>query len=260
MVVGTIHKGHLLQAGYPLSQLERAIDVYGPDLILVEIRPEPFALGHLEDGPFEMTYVVDCARRRRIPVAPIDWWRENEVAAEAAMDPAEAAALEKELGAIPEPAWPAFDVANAPAERQRTLRALNARARLGGGNPIWTRRQAHFDAQALSAIELRGAKRVLAFVGFAHAPELEAYLGSFGFASKDPRSIPVDPAHAGDRAPDSVVALWREGLGRLDQTRGQLSGAARRTFDLKARYYRVAVERAGVCCVTEAELDPSQTK
>src|SRR5262245_32830576 len=64
MVVATIHKGHLLQKRYPLALLCQIIDAYRPDLVMVEIRPEPFRAGHYEDGPFEMTAVTFCARRR----------------------------------------------------------------------------------------------------------------------------------------------------------------------------------------------------
>jgi hypothetical protein len=256
----TIHKGHLLQRGYPLTHLGHILDRFHPDLVLVEIRPQPFSLAHFEDGPFEMTYVVERARAARIAVAPIDWWREDEVASEPAMDPVERMALDKELAQMPEPHWPAFDVANAPTERRRKLRELNAVARLGGGNPIWVRRQSYFNAQALAAIETHGSKRVLAFVGHAHAPELEGYVQSFGFTAIDPRSIPVDARAADEKAPESVVGLWRDGLARLRRTAAALTGAQRRTLDAKVRYFDVAIERHGRCCVAESDLEIADPK
>ena len=78
MVVGTIHSAHLVQRDYPLARLAAVLSAAHPDLVLVEIRPEPFAAGHLEDGPFEMTYVTLLARAAGVPVEPIDWWREED--------------------------------------------------------------------------------------------------------------------------------------------------------------------------------------
>jgi hypothetical protein len=260
MVVATIHKGHLVQAGYPLAHLRHIVEVFRPDLVLVEIRPEPFARGNFEDGPFEMTYVVEQARTANIPVAPIDWWREDEVGIEPAMDPMEQASLAAELADAPEPRWPAFDVVNGPAERRRMLRALNAVARHAGGNPIWTRRQAHFHRQALAAIEAHEAKRVLAFVGANHAPELEAHLECFGVAALDPRSIPVEPAAVDEKASSAVVAHGRAGVARLEATATTLVGVQRRMLDKKVHYFTIAIAREGRCCVAESELDPDTAR
>ena len=79
MVVGTEHGGHVTTPGYPMSKLGALIDAYKPDLVLVEIRPAPFAMGHYEDGPIEMSYVTLHAKSRGIAVAPIDWWRDEDV-------------------------------------------------------------------------------------------------------------------------------------------------------------------------------------
>jgi hypothetical protein len=82
MVVRTIHSQHLVQPGDPLVVLRSRLDAFGPDLVLVEARPEAFEHGRLEDGPFEMTYVTLLARLAGRDVAPIDWWREEDVGAE----------------------------------------------------------------------------------------------------------------------------------------------------------------------------------
>jgi hypothetical protein len=254
MVVATIHKGHLLQAGYPLTVLRRLVEAYRPDLILVEIRPAPFAAGHYEDGPFEMTYVIDAAARARIPVEPIDWWREEELAQEPPLDTADQRSLDDALRKLQEPLWPSFELANSPAERARTLRELNAYARYAAGNPLWSRRQAWFHERALAAIEKHGARRTLAFVGATHRPELEGFLQGTGIRVVEPLSVSLPPAPSEEGVPESVVGKWREGIGRLQTAAESLTGDQRRRLDDKIRYFSVAVERKGRCCVEEANL------
>ncbi|NVL67784.1 hypothetical protein, partial [Escherichia coli] len=56
-VVGTIGKMHMVESRYPLSKLGDVLATFKPDLVLVGVRVDPFREGHLEDAPFEMTYV-----------------------------------------------------------------------------------------------------------------------------------------------------------------------------------------------------------
>jgi hypothetical protein len=254
MVVATIHKGHLLQAGYPLTVLRRLVEAYRPDLILVEIRPAAFAAGHYEDGPFEMTYVIDVAARARIPVEPIDWWREEDLAQEPPLDTADQRLLDDALRKLQEPVWPSFELANSPAERARTLRERNAYARYAAGNPLWSRRQAWFHEQALVATENHGARRTLAFVGSTHRPELEGFLQGTGIHVVEPLSVRVPLAPSDEGVPESVVGKWREGIGRLQTASESLTGEQRRRLDDKIRYFSVAVDRRGRGCVEEGNL------
>jgi len=258
MVVATIHKGHLLQKGYPLGLLCKIVDAYRPDVVLVEVRPEAFQAGHYEDGPFEMTAVAMCAKARHIDVAPIDWWLESDLESrEPSLSPEEAKAFEAERARLKEPTWPTFDLANSPAEWKRGVELLNAQARFLGGNPIWTRRQAWFHHRALGAIEQTHKRRALAFVGFNHAPELAAFLGSVGVQIDSPLSLDLgDPASANDPAPAEVVDTWRAGEKRLEEAASGLASEGKQRYAAKIRYFDVAVQRRGTCCVEEKELAP----
>jgi hypothetical protein len=258
-VVGTIHKGHLIQPAYPLGFLCRMVAEFRPDLVLVEIRPEAFAEGHLEDGPFEMTAVTDCAQSLAIPVEPIDWWLDQEM--EVSNPPLTAeqeVTFGAESAALKEPDWPSFIEANSYVARQRGIRLSNLRARYLAGNPAWTRRQAWIDHQALQVIERHRAHRVLAFVGYNHAPELEAYLWAFNLTPLDPLQIAwSQPADSNQKAPESVVSKWREGLARLRTQAEGATGETAQRLKAKIRYFEVAVERAGTCCVEPSTLETS---
>lgn len=253
MVVATIHKGHLMQARYPLGLLCRIVDAYRPDLVMVEVRPEPFALGHYEDGPFEMTAVTLCARRHKIEVAPIDWWLESDMsAAPPALSADEEKAMNAELARLEEPTWPAFDLANSERELRRGLEVLNVQARYLGGNPVWTRRQAWFHHRALEAIDRSHARRALAFVGLNHAPELSEFLAALGMKPVSPLSLPLgDLSRANDAMPDDVVAAWSDGLSRLRASVESSDGESKQRYAAKVRYFETAVARKGRCCVRE---------
>jgi hypothetical protein len=259
MVVATIHKGHLLQERYPLGVLCQIISTYRPDLVMVEIRPEAFAAGHYEDGPFEMTAVAFCARHAGAVVAPIDWWLESDMSAEAPpQSPEDEKALNAELARLPEPAWPPFEVVNSRAELQRGLELVNAEARYLGGNGVWTRRQAWFHHRALEALERTHAKRALAFVGFNHAPELAAFLTAFAYQPVSPLSLGLsEPERFNQPMPDDVVAAWRDGTTRIRASMDAAQGVAKQRYAAKVAYFDVAVARAGKCCVREADLAPA---
>ncbi len=257
IVIGTAHKGHLLVADYPITKLGDVLSSYKPDLVLVEIRPEAFASGHLEDGPIEMTYVVVTARAMGIDVEPIDWWRGEDLGAPAPASDAEAErAYDVEFGALEKKivSYASFAELNSPERSREFLRVENARARFGVGyENSWHRRQAWFHERARAAIEKHHARRVAAFVGFEHRPELEAFLAAFGEQITDPTSLnfPASPTHP---VSPQIVASWREGLTRL---RAELATAPERTqpaLKSKIRYWEVAVERSGACCVDESAL------
>ncbi len=258
MIVGTIHGRHLVEPAYPLGLLCRLVRAYRPDLVLVEIRPEPFGRGHYEDGPFEMTYITFCARSQGVTVEPIDWWRDEDLnAKQTALPPDVQGRLSREEAADPEPTSPlSFERVNSPEFREGVLRRRNIEERYDG-DPGWTMRQAWFNHQAWAAIERHAARRVLAFVGYAHAPEVESYLRFSKLDDRSPLSLKLGQvSNANEPAPPAVVGAWREGIQRLQALAEAATGAARRRLQAKARYFGLAVARKGACCAKESDLAP----
>jgi hypothetical protein len=263
-VVGTIHKAHLLQRDYPLAVLGELLEAYQPDLVLVEIRPRPFAQGRFEDGPFEMAYVTHLARERRITVVPIDRWSVRDLRRRPPrVHPADREALDAVVAPLMSAfRWPpTFTDVHSKRFTRSFLHALGARARFDAGNAAWNARQAWFHAQATEAILRLRPRRVLAFVGAEHRPELLGHLWQLGAELSDPvrllgqrRVAPGDLA--GQAAPASVVALWQAGVERLRAQAPLARGHLRRALREKLRYLEVAVEQKGRCCVTPEALVP----
>ncbi len=188
MVVGTIHKHHLAQPAYPMTLLGAVLTDFVPDLVLVEIRPEPFATGDLEDGPLEMTYVTELAKARGIAVEPIDWWRDSDVGKEPQLEAVSRESCEQELADLDDelPMPPSFEGANGPGSLIHGMRLMNAQARCYSGNADWNRRQAWMEHRAEDAIRKHGAKRTLVVVGAQHRPEMELYLEALDLVTGRP--------------------------------------------------------------------------
>ncbi|MEM1022490.1 MAG: hypothetical protein AAGJ19_02345 [Myxococcota bacterium] len=253
MVVGTIHKDHLVQPEYPLAVLGGALRAFEPDLVLVEIRPSAFEVGQYEDGPFEMTYVAHLAEQMGVQVVPIDWWKEAQVGAptpkltEADMERflAEVTPL---VAAMDLP--PSFLQAHSDRATRAIVMYLNAQARFFGGNADWYERQAWFHRYTGQAIEASQAKRIMAFVGNQHRPELVMYLRSLGPTVRSPLELAAELSHTAknDTAPKAVVDRWEAGVARMerrneadtDPLRGKLSG--------KIAYFKDAIRLKGKCC------------
>lgn len=239
MVVGTEHGGHVAKPGYPMSTLGSVLEAYRPDLVLVEIRPEAFATGHYEDGPIEMSYLTLLAKSRGVAVEPIDWWRDSDLGRKPpVLDAAGDKVFEHDFGKEAEAldSYGSFEELNSPERAQRWLALRNAQTRLGTGEGVtWARRQAWFHHRASEAIAKHQARRVLAFVGFAHRPELEAYLVENGMHALDPRAL----ALTATAVPPEVITFWREGAERLRQTK---------TFAGKAASWERAIQLSGGCC------------
>jgi len=261
MVVGTIHKEHLVNKKYPLQVFEALMDTWKPDLVLVEIRPDAFANGHFEDGPFEMTYITWLAKARHIPVVPIDWYRASDVKAPTAAD----MAAEKKVMSAVGPLFknisgiPGFAQIHDQEMTRALLQAVNARNRLASGTPIWNRRQAWMEFQATHAIWQHRPKRVAVFVGFQHRPEMLAYLTQLGAMAVNPatylKSVGFTVQELARRPiPTQVVALWREGLVRLRKQIAQTTGFLQCALRQKARYFQVALVQQGRCCVQQRSL------
>ncbi|MEO8874966.1 MAG: hypothetical protein ABI461_05200 [Polyangiaceae bacterium] len=79
IVVGTIGRDHLIKDGYPLTKIADIIDVYKPDLLLIQVRADAYKKLNLEDASFEMTYVNAVAGTAGVETAPIDWFKDEDV-------------------------------------------------------------------------------------------------------------------------------------------------------------------------------------
>jgi hypothetical protein len=254
MVVGTEHKGHYVAPGYPMRVLESVLDAYRPDLVLVEIRPEAFAQGQYEDGPIEMSYVTLAAAKRHVAVAGIDWWREEDFGKDAPTLDAEGdREFERSYAdaARRVDSYDTFAVLNSPERARDVLAFRNAQTRLGSGEgALWERRQAWFNHRAETAIAERHATRTLAFVGFAHRPELEAHLVLRGMTSTDPRAL---GAKLDDGpVPDDVIDFWKQAVERMKAKAAATSNPAlKQSFERKIASWEAAVARRGQCCVAQ---------
>jgi hypothetical protein len=255
LVVGTAHSGHLWIADYPFSKIDDLLLAYQPDLVLVEIRPEPFHSDHLEDGPAEMTYVTVHARKLGIAVEPIDWWLDSEVGKGPDEDPAVRRAFDAEYGALEEKTerFAPFAVLNGPLHARAFLDVENARARYGLlASDSWHRRQSWMQRRAIDAIEVHHALRVASFVGFAHRPELDAWLVAVGGTSISPVALLAQTPPAPPRPIDEdVLAAWRAGAARLHALASSLPSPAKERIEGKAKSWDVIVARRGQCCVED---------
>ncbi|MCD6498137.1 MAG: hypothetical protein J7M25_07535 [Deltaproteobacteria bacterium] len=261
MVVGTIHKEHLVNKKYPLQVFEALMDTWKPDLVLVEIRPDAFAKGHYEDGPFEMAYITWLAKARHIAVVPIDWYRASDVKAPTAADMAAERKVMSAVGPLFKniSGIPGFAQIHDQKVTRSILQAINARNRLRSGTPIWNRRQAWMEFQATHAIWQHRPKRVAVFVGFQHRPEMLAYLTQLGAVAVNPakylRTIGFSIQELARRPiSNQVIALWQEGLVRLRKQVAQTTGFLQCSLRQKARYFQVALVQQGRCCVQQRSL------
>ena len=255
LVVGTAHGGHLRIPDYPLSKLDDLLIAYQPDLVLVEIRPEAFHANRLEDGPIEMTYVTVHARKLGITVEPIDWWLDNEVGKTYPEDPAVEKAFDTDYGPLETETdrFAPFAVLNSPMRARAFLEVENARSRYGlVANDHWHRRQSWFHRQATDAIETHHARRVASFVGFAHRPELDAWLVAMGGTSVSPVAMLTNATAVSPRPVDEdVLAAWRAGAERLRAASSSAASPAKERLERKATSWDVAVARRGQCCIED---------
>jgi hypothetical protein len=110
-VIGTVGRDHLLKDGYPLTKIADIIEVFKPDMILIQIRADAYKQQDLEDASFEMTYVNSVAGTAGVDVEPIDWFKDEDSFPPGVMDDAAPAGATKKpkKGAKPAPAPTASD-------------------------------------------------------------------------------------------------------------------------------------------------------
>jgi hypothetical protein len=104
VVVGTIGRDALLKDGYQLTKIADIIDMFKPDMLLIQIRADAYKQQHLEDASYEMTYVNGVAGTAGVDVEPIDWFKDEDSFPPGQMDdPGPAPAKKPKRGAKPEP-------------------------------------------------------------------------------------------------------------------------------------------------------------
>jgi len=257
-VIGTLHRGHVLQPRFPLALLHHLLDLYAPDLVLLEIRAAQLAAGHWEDAPFEMAYLAHHAEDRGIAIAAFDWWQEPETPnTSPELDTAPAEVLSEIAELERSELYPPFEVVHAPGSDTRLLRLLNARARRPSGDFHWAQRQAWMNHAATQAIEERRAKRCMLFAGYYHRMELEHYLSRVLHATvTSPLSLPirwpeVDPCA---QAPAQVIARWRQSAARLRERSAISGGVQGKALARQARQLEHIAEHGGACTLALDEL------
>ncbi len=254
VVVGTIGKLHLVESQYTLPRLGDVMTAFKPDLVLVQVRVDPYKDNRLEDASFEMTYATWLAKQHGIAVEPIDWFRDEDTGAKPpAVEPWDAAELaRRETLILNEPPLFTFEQANASETLGRVLAAELAERRYGGGAPLASRRRAWVEELAMSAVARHGRpRRVLAYVSVFDRPAAEQALHGAGYASKGPIEIV-------EKAKEKMVADLSGDL--IEEYKAQL---ARLRADKPservaehAKVLEVVVEKRGACCVPQASLRP----
>jgi hypothetical protein len=109
---------------------------------------------------------------------------------------------------------------------------------------------------ALAAARERRANTVLAFVGGQHRLELEQYFRANGYVIRNPTSVVSEPSSTQEPAPESVLSAWKAGIQRLREAAAKSTPEWKQRLMSKIRYFEVAVEQKGRCCVSDDALKP----
>lgn len=253
VVVGTIGKLHMVESRYGLSRLGDVLTAFKPDLVLVQVRVDPYREGRLEDASFEMTYASWLAKQHGASVEPIDWFREEDrIAAPPAAEPWDANEIAKrESEILAQPPMFTFEQANGADTFQRVLSAELSEARYRAGNPLATRRRAWILDLAANAVKRHDyPKRVLAFVDVFDRPAVDLVLHGVGYTTRGPIDIVQKSKEQmiGDLSPE-VLDDWRKQLVRLRARLEKAKGAERALLVERERVLDVAIEKKGACCV-----------
>ena len=259
-VVGTIGKYHLVESRFPVARLGDVLAIFKPDLLLLAVRVDAFREGHLEDASFEMTYVNALAHQHGVVVEPIDWFREQDLAAPpAAVEPWDESEIARREGAIlTEPRLYTFEQANGKDLGQRIFLAGLAEARHRSGDALVSRRHAQMAQLAASAVERHGRpKRVLAYVDVLDRPSLEALLHGVGYATPEPAAIVQNAKDEiiGD-IPGDVLAEWQSQQARAHANTEAAKTPPEKTFWAEREHIlRLVNEKHAQCCVTQSAVN-----
>ena len=259
VVVGTIGKMHMAESQYPLSKLGDVLATFKPDLVLVGVRVDAFREGHLEDASFEMTYVPHLAKERGIPVEPIDWFREQDLAAPpAAVEPWDASEIaRREADVLVQPRLYTFEQANGAELEQKFLLATASEARYRAGNPLAARRRGWIEQLAANAVTRHDRpKRVLAYVDVRDRATVDMLLHGVGYAMSEPVALVTKSKNELIASiPTDMLDDWRS---QLERARAKVTGAkdfSEKTFwTERQRALEVVVDKRAACCVPQSAL------
>jgi len=251
--LGTIHCAHLIHKEYSFGHIAGAYKAAQPDLLLVEIRPEFFQRGDMADGPIEMSYLVQLARRESIDIAGIDWFQDNQDYFNLQPNDKELQDLETELKQCTSPSgynWPLNYTQCHQWQHLRYLQKLHhTRIRYLGdtGHGDWLRRNlwmAHYIIQAIKRLE---SKQVLLAVGVEHIADLWDLLSiedaiSCHLSGQCEELMPLDYA-----ADEELLSAWKSGIEHLDKKRSKAdSSILRQKLESKIECWKQAVEQRGI--------------
>ncbi len=258
IVVGTIGKFHMVESRYPISRLGDVMATFKPDLVLLQVRVDPWRQGDYEDASFEMTYLAALAKNRAMPVEPIDWFREQDLgAAPPAVDPSDEVEIAKrEAEVLLQPKLYTFEQANGVELEEKVFLAENAEQRHRSGNGPWTRRTAWIQHLATNAvIRHNRPKKVLAFVDVLDRPGVDLALRGVGYEPKDPVALVAksNEVMVSDLPPE-VLSQYKNQLGRVRERIEKTKGAEKAFWQDRERVLEVVVDKRATCCVTQSAI------
>lgn len=258
VVVGTIGKFHMVESRYPISKLGDVMATFKPDLVLLQVRVDPWRQGDYEDASFEMTYLAALAKNRAMPVEPIDWFREQELgAAPPPVEPSDEVEIAKrEADVLLQPKLYTFEQANGTELEEKIFLAENAEQRHRSGNAAWTRRTAWIQQLATNAvIRHNRPKKVLAFVDVLDRPGVDLALRGVGYEPKDPVAIVAKSSEVMvSDLPPEVLSQYKNQLGRVRERIEKAKGAEKAFWQDRERVLEVVVDKRATCCVTQSAI------
>lgn len=258
VVVGTIGKLHMAEAKYPLAKLGDVMSAFKPDLVLVAVRPDAFREGNYEDASFEMTYLAALAKNRAIPAEGIDWFREQDLAAQLpAIDPpSDAENARRGAEILTRPKLYPFEQANGSQLAEMVYLATTSEQRHRGGNAPWSRRAAWIGHHAVDAINKhKKPKKVLAFVDVFDRPTVTLALGAVGYESRDPvvLSKQANEQMMSDLPPE-VLSQYKNQLGRVRDRVEKAKGAEKTFWQEREKTLEIVIDKRASCCVPTSAL------
>lgn len=258
IVVGTIGKFHMVESRYPISKLGDVMATFKPDLVLLQVRVDPWRQGDYEDASFEMTYLAALAKNRALPVEPIDWYREHDLGAPLpAVDPSDEVEIAKrEAEVLLQPKLYTFEQANSTELEEKVFLATNAEQRHRAGNGPWSRRTAWIQHLATNAvIRHNRPKKVLAFVDVLDRPGVDLALRGVGYEPKDPVATVAksNEVMVADLPPE-VLSQYKNQLGRVRERIEKTKGAEKAFWQDRERVLEVVVDKRATCCVTQSAI------
>jgi len=194
-VIGTFHGSMRGMKYYTPSKLKILIADSQPDVLAIEIRPEDFQVGRLDNNPWDMNeIVIPYATSKNIPLEPIDWWPDDLRARhDLALKEIEKSVEGKKRLMELEDEWalhksdfPDFNDAtpeyiHSPefSHRESEYRA-NVKQQLGEGpqNLMWYTRAEKINGNLDVVIKKYPGKRITVVVGAFHRPDIERFLES----------------------------------------------------------------------------------